>query len=215
MGARMVAASDGRVVGFSHELRVLADELPVLADIQFAALVCGAHPYKIVQSHWHASPTEQLMEKLGIDWEKKKAEFEEYLKDVEAGNGETLYDPRRMITSGPGYKVRFGSATTFVPVLGSDAAEPASWTWRTESVRMGDQTLVRDVDEAVTSTADWRFERRWPTGVREVCLVLVSGQAHVKAGGDPLALVFKAPQGLASEPRAGALALPVHRATDR
>jgi heterodisulfide reductase subunit B len=52
-------------------------ELPVLADIQFAALVCGAHPYKIVQSHWHASPTEQLMEKLGIDWQAKKAEFEQ------------------------------------------------------------------------------------------------------------------------------------------
>jgi heterodisulfide reductase subunit B len=79
-------------------------DLPVLADCQFAALVCGAHPYKIVQSHWHASSTETLMEKLGIDWEKKKAEFEAYLKDVEAGRGETLYDPRKMITSGPGFK---------------------------------------------------------------------------------------------------------------
>ena len=44
------------------------------------------------------------MEKLGIDWEKKKAEFEAYLKDVEAGRGETLYDPRLMITSGPGFQ---------------------------------------------------------------------------------------------------------------
>ena len=81
-----------------------AVELPVMADCQFAALVCGAHPYKIVQMHWHASPMETLMEKLGIDWQAKKAEFEAYLKEVEAGNGETLYDPRRMITSGPGYK---------------------------------------------------------------------------------------------------------------
>lgn len=79
-------------------------ELPVMADCQFAALVCGAHPYKIIQMHWHASPMETLMEKLGIDWQAKKAEFEAYLKEVEAGNGETLYDPRRMITSGPGYK---------------------------------------------------------------------------------------------------------------
>jgi heterodisulfide reductase subunit B len=79
-------------------------ELPVLADCQFAALMCGAHPYKIVQMHWHASPMETLMEKVGIDWQAKKAEFEAYLKEVEAGNGETLYDPRRMITSGPGYK---------------------------------------------------------------------------------------------------------------
>jgi len=79
-------------------------ELPILADCQFAALVCGAHPYKIVQSHWHASPVEGLMEKLGIDWRARKAEFEAYLKDVEAGKAETLYDPRLMITSGPGFK---------------------------------------------------------------------------------------------------------------
>jgi heterodisulfide reductase subunit B len=79
-------------------------ELPILADCQFAALVCGAHPYKIVQSHWHASPIESLMEKLGLDWQARKAEFEAYLKDVEAGKMETLYDPRLMITSGPGFK---------------------------------------------------------------------------------------------------------------
>ncbi len=88
-----ISKADGRPVG-----------LPVLADCQFAALVCGAHPYKIVQSHWHASATETLMEKLGIDWRAKKAEFEEYLKEVAAGRSETLYDPRRMITSGPGFK---------------------------------------------------------------------------------------------------------------
>ncbi len=80
-------------------------DLPVLADAQFAALVCGAHPYKIVQSHWHASSTEKLFEKLGIDWRAKKAEFEGYLKQIEAGGPrENLYDPRRMITGGPGYK---------------------------------------------------------------------------------------------------------------
>jgi heterodisulfide reductase subunit B len=78
--------------------------LPILADCQFAALVCGAHPYKIVQSHWHATSTETLMEKLGIDWQAKKAEFEAYLVDVEAGRGENLYDPREMITSGPGFQ---------------------------------------------------------------------------------------------------------------
>jgi heterodisulfide reductase subunit B len=79
-------------------------DLAVLADAQFAALVCGAHPYKIVQSHWHASSTEKLFEKLGIDWQAKKAEFEAYLKEVAAGRFETLYDPRRAVTSGPGYK---------------------------------------------------------------------------------------------------------------
>ena len=74
------------------------------AFLILTALVCGAHPYKIVQSHWHASSTEKLMEKLGIDWQAKKAEFEAYLKEVAAGKFETLYDPRRAITSGPGYK---------------------------------------------------------------------------------------------------------------
>jgi heterodisulfide reductase subunit B len=78
-------------------------ELPVLADCQFAALACGAHPYKIVQSHWHASATEVLMEKLGIDWQAKKAEFVAYLDQVKEGRQENLYDPRRMVTSGPGF----------------------------------------------------------------------------------------------------------------
>ena len=79
-------------------------DLPVLADVQFAACVCGAHPYKIVQSHWHASSTEKLMDKLGIDWHAKKAEFEAYLEEIKIGKQENLYDPRRMITSGPGFK---------------------------------------------------------------------------------------------------------------
>ncbi len=77
--------------------------LPVIADIQFAALACGAHPYKIVQSHWHASPMERLFDKMGIDWEARKAEFEDYLKLVEQGQQDNLYDPRRRITGGPGY----------------------------------------------------------------------------------------------------------------
>jgi len=78
--------------------------LAIVADCQFAALLCGAHPYKIVQLHWHASPVEGLMEKLGIDWQKAKTEFEEYLKHVQAGKAEHLYDPRLAITSGPGFK---------------------------------------------------------------------------------------------------------------
>ena len=44
------------------------------------------------------------MEKMGIDWQAKKAEFEAYLKQVEAGNYDSLYDPRLAITSGPGYE---------------------------------------------------------------------------------------------------------------
>lgn len=78
--------------------------LPIMADCQFAALACGADPYKIVQLHWHASAVEGLMEKLKIDWKTKMADFEAYLKEVEAGRQDHLYDPRLMITDGPGFK---------------------------------------------------------------------------------------------------------------
>ena len=79
-------------------------EIAIVADCQFAALACGAHPYRIAQLHWHASPVEKLLAQMGIDWEKTKAEFEAYLKEVQAGRGEQLYDPRRAITSGPGFR---------------------------------------------------------------------------------------------------------------
>ncbi|MCP5155080.1 MAG: heterodisulfide reductase subunit B [Ectothiorhodospiraceae bacterium] len=78
--------------------------MPIMADCQFAALACGADPYRIVQLHWHASPVELLLEKMGIDWQAAKASFVEYLEQVKAGKGESLYDPRLMITSGPGFK---------------------------------------------------------------------------------------------------------------
>jgi heterodisulfide reductase subunit B len=81
-----------------------AYELPIMADCQFAALMCGAHPYKVVQLHWHASPVETLMEKVGVDWQKAKSEFESYLEDVKAGRIETLYDPKLAITSGEGFR---------------------------------------------------------------------------------------------------------------
>jgi heterodisulfide reductase subunit B len=43
------------------------------------------------------------MEKHGIDRRAKKDEFVAYLDEDKAGRPENLYDPRRMITSGPGY----------------------------------------------------------------------------------------------------------------
>ncbi len=81
-------------------------EMPILADCQLAAVLCGAHPYKIAQLHWHASAFEPLLEKLGINWQLAKSEFENYLTEVEAGRFDTLYDPRRAITSGPGFEAR-------------------------------------------------------------------------------------------------------------
>ncbi len=68
--------------------------LPVLSDVQFAALALGAHPYKIAQVHWHAAGTERLLEKMGIDWKSAKADFAEYLRALKAGAvPETLYRP--------------------------------------------------------------------------------------------------------------------------
>ncbi|MBT7582231.1 MAG: heterodisulfide reductase subunit B, partial [Kordiimonadaceae bacterium] len=50
------------------------------------------------------SAVENLLDKMGIDQKAKMAEFEQYLEQVKAGNPEYLYDPRKMITSGPGFE---------------------------------------------------------------------------------------------------------------
>ncbi|MEW6613792.1 MAG: hypothetical protein ACOY5C_04530, partial [Pseudomonadota bacterium] len=63
------------------------------------ALACGADPFKIVQLQWHASPCEELVEKMGISWSEAKKQFEQYLKQVEAGNVEYLYDPNLALVS--------------------------------------------------------------------------------------------------------------------
>ena len=64
--------------------------VPVLSDAQFAALAMGAHPYRVVQLHWHATDYTALLEKMGIDWERAWAEFEEDLKRLERGEIEYL-----------------------------------------------------------------------------------------------------------------------------
>ncbi len=77
-------------IGKAHDMNY---SVPVIADVQLAALACGADPFKIVQLQWHASPCEDLVEKMGISWDKAKADFQEYLKQVEQGNVEYLYNP--------------------------------------------------------------------------------------------------------------------------
>jgi heterodisulfide reductase subunit B2 len=72
--------------------------VPIMADIQFAALACGADPFKIAQLQWHASPCEEVVEKMGVSWEASKRGFEAYLKEVEAGRIEYLYDPELAIS---------------------------------------------------------------------------------------------------------------------
>ena len=69
-----------------------------LVDLIPAALACGADPFKIVQLQWHASPCEEVGEKIGVSWDQSKKNFEAYLKEVEAGNIEYLYDPELAIS---------------------------------------------------------------------------------------------------------------------
>jgi len=77
-------------IGKAHDQNY---QMPIISDVQFAALACGADPFKIVQLQWHASPVEELVEKMGISWAESKANFEAYLKEVEQGNIEYLYNP--------------------------------------------------------------------------------------------------------------------------
>jgi heterodisulfide reductase subunit B len=63
--------------------------IPVMSDAQFAALAMGAHPYRVCQLHWHSTDYRPLLEKMGIDWETKWAEFEKDLKRLE--NNEIEY----------------------------------------------------------------------------------------------------------------------------
>ena len=77
-------------IGKAHEQNF---QVPIMAEVQFAALACGADPFKIVQLQWHASPCEDLVEKMGISWSEAKKNFQAYLKEVEAGNIEYLYNP--------------------------------------------------------------------------------------------------------------------------
>jgi heterodisulfide reductase subunit B len=88
-------------IGKAHDYNFT---VPVMADVQFAALACGADPLKIVQLQWHASPCEELVEKMGISWTEAKKTFEAYLKEVEAGNIEYLYNPELALGSAPRLK---------------------------------------------------------------------------------------------------------------
>ena len=47
-----------------------------MSDSQFAALAMGAHPYKVLQLHWHSTDNKPFLAKIGIDHEKAWAEFE-------------------------------------------------------------------------------------------------------------------------------------------
>lgn len=77
-------------IGKAHGLAYM---LPVLSDVQFAAMALGAHPYKIAQVHWHSASAEALMTKMGIDWRTAKTEFQAYLKSLKSGASPELLHP--------------------------------------------------------------------------------------------------------------------------
>jgi heterodisulfide reductase subunit B2 len=77
--SQFAAQAHGRNVG-----------VPVMSEAQFAALAMGAHPYKVCQLHWHSADYRPLLEKMGIDWEKAWAEFQQEIKRLERGEIEFL-----------------------------------------------------------------------------------------------------------------------------
>ena len=59
--------------------------VPVLSDAQVAALAMGAHPFRVVQFHWHSTDWRPFLEKLNIPWQKYWDEFQGDLDQIRAG----------------------------------------------------------------------------------------------------------------------------------
>jgi heterodisulfide reductase subunit B len=64
--------------------------LPVMSDSQMAALAMGAHPYKVLQLHWHNTDNKAFLEKLGIDHRAKWAEFEAEVAKIKDGTNQYM-----------------------------------------------------------------------------------------------------------------------------
>jgi heterodisulfide reductase subunit B1 len=65
-------------------------DVPVMSEAQFAALALGAHPYRVAQLHWHAADYRPLLEKMGIDWQARWAEFQADLDRLRRGEVQYL-----------------------------------------------------------------------------------------------------------------------------
>ncbi len=61
--------------------------------------------------------------------------------------------------SGPEYKVSFGDAVTFVPILGADYPENLPLSWKTTSVTIGGEEI--SLVDAIRSHTDWRYEYQY------------------------------------------------------
>ena len=59
--------------------------LPVLSDSQIAALAMGAHPYKVLQLHWHSTDCKPLLQKVGIDPEEAWQGFQAAVDKLKKG----------------------------------------------------------------------------------------------------------------------------------
>jgi heterodisulfide reductase subunit B len=75
---------------FAAKARGFNVGIPVMSEAQFAALAMGAHPYRVCQLHWHGADYKPLLEKMGIDWEARWAEFQEDIVRLKAGEQEFL-----------------------------------------------------------------------------------------------------------------------------
>ncbi len=76
-----------QVVGKAQNKKV---GLPVMADSQVAALAMGAHPFKVLQLHWHNTDNHPFLRKIGIDVEKAWSEFQAECDLIKAGKKEYL-----------------------------------------------------------------------------------------------------------------------------
>jgi heterodisulfide reductase subunit B len=61
------------------------ETVPVISDSQFAALVMGAHPFKICQLHWHIADWRNLLNKMGIDWQSAYDDYKKYIEEIKKG----------------------------------------------------------------------------------------------------------------------------------
>lgn len=73
--------------GRAHDRKV---GIPVMSDSQMAALAMGAHPYKVLQLHWHNADNKPFLRKLGIDVEKVWGEFQAEVDLIKAGKKEFM-----------------------------------------------------------------------------------------------------------------------------
>ena len=73
----------GQFAALAHNRKV---GLPVMSDSQIAALAMGAHPYKVLQLHWHSTENKPFLQKVGIDPEEAWREFEMVAESLRQGN---------------------------------------------------------------------------------------------------------------------------------